>query len=216
MSNYGNDFNDLYSIANKAMNDSGENKPVSRARRTFVESEEFENLGNLITESDHYPKQKTAKLRLKKEDDEWCVKVYIDGKLDEDKCYYTDDKADAEKTLDNMKSKFEKQDYLLEGVMDRTAARLKGTGAGMKRAFKNIVAAVVGGDTKSPSAQRELKRISSILESHSNKIKKHSDNLSNDLIKLGIWSEEDGNSEILEEELLEAFNTTIQEFINRK
>lgn len=36
----------------------------------------------------------------KSETDEFIVRVWIDGKLDEDKCYYTDDKQDALATMD--------------------------------------------------------------------------------------------------------------------
>jgi hypothetical protein len=52
-------------------------------------------------------KSLTAKTELKlvrkSETDEWVVKVYIDGKYDEGKSYYTDDKKDAENTMAQMK-----------------------------------------------------------------------------------------------------------------
>lgn len=38
----------------------------------------------------------------KAETNEWIVKVYIDGKYDEDKTYYTDDKQDAIDTMKHM------------------------------------------------------------------------------------------------------------------
>lgn len=43
------------------------------------------------------------KLVRKSETDEWVVKVYVDGKFDEGKSYYTDDKTDAENTMKRMK-----------------------------------------------------------------------------------------------------------------
>lgn len=43
------------------------------------------------------------KMVRKPETDEWVVKVYVDGKYDEDKSYYTDDKKDAEDTMKLMK-----------------------------------------------------------------------------------------------------------------
>jgi len=44
----------------------------------------------------------------KVETDEWVVKVYIDGKYNEDATYYTDDKKDA---LDTMKAMSEDKNW---------------------------------------------------------------------------------------------------------
>jgi len=45
-------------------------------------------------------------VKRKVETDEWLVKVYIDGKYDEDATYYTDDKEDAINTMAHMKKTF--------------------------------------------------------------------------------------------------------------
>ena len=45
-------------------------------------------------------------VKRKVETDEWLVKVYIDGKYDEDATYYTDDKEDAINTMAYMKKTF--------------------------------------------------------------------------------------------------------------
>lgn len=46
------------------------------------------------------------KLVRKTSTDEWVVKVYIDGKFNEDKSYYTDDKTDAENTKKLMEKEY--------------------------------------------------------------------------------------------------------------
>jgi ribosome-binding factor A len=67
----------------------------------------------------------TFKVVRKGSTKEWVVSVYVDGKRDEAKCYYTDDKEDAEKTCRwlneqeqvRRKEAFEKQlEKLLEDV----------------------------------------------------------------------------------------------------
>jgi hypothetical protein len=48
---------------------------------------------------------KTVKLKLsrKSDTDEWVVRYYENGKLDDDKSYYTNDKKDAQETMESMK-----------------------------------------------------------------------------------------------------------------
>ena len=51
----------------------------------------------------------TTKLVRKTETDEWVVKVYVDGKYDENSTYYTNDKADAimtQKWMDDRANNF--------------------------------------------------------------------------------------------------------------
>lgn len=42
------------------------------------------------------------KIKRKSETNEWVVVVYVNGKRDESKCYYTDDKQDAVDTMKHM------------------------------------------------------------------------------------------------------------------
>ena len=44
----------------------------------------------------------TYKLKRKSETDEWMVAAYVNGKFNEAKTYYTDDKEDAQATLKHM------------------------------------------------------------------------------------------------------------------
>lgn len=55
-----------------------------------------------------------AKVVRKPETDEFVVKVYIDGKYDEDASYYTNDKLDAFATKKSILNNFEKEGYIVE------------------------------------------------------------------------------------------------------
>ncbi len=46
----------------------------------------------------------TLKLRRKSETNEWVVRWYVNGKYDEGKTYYTDDKQDAVNTMKHLQT----------------------------------------------------------------------------------------------------------------
>jgi hypothetical protein len=53
-----------------------------------------------------YGPRDTVKL-VKREDDEWAVEYYVDGKYSEAKTYYTDDKGDAEDTMADIQQRIQ-------------------------------------------------------------------------------------------------------------
>lgn len=51
----------------------------------------------------------TFKIVRKSSTNEWIVRKYLDGKLDSDSDYYTDDKKDAQDTLAYLESGYAKE-----------------------------------------------------------------------------------------------------------
>jgi len=70
----------------------------------FTEKTITDKLGKLLSSTSKAAASGTRLSLVRKSDtDEWVVKVFIDGKYDESKSYYTDDKQDAINTMSKMK-----------------------------------------------------------------------------------------------------------------
>lgn len=95
--------------------------PEERHEPTEYTGEGEDGSGKL-RESGNKPKNIVKTPVRKPETDEWVVKWYVDGKYNEDKTYYTNDKSDAEATYKDMAARASKMN---EGVVSGFTKQLQ-------------------------------------------------------------------------------------------
>lgn len=96
-----------------------ETKDFNELGSLYLESVRGKSIDDLLTEKeggDKTPDKVELKLKRKPETDEWVVQYIENGKVNDDKSYYTSDKEDAEKTMETMKKDLNKT--ITEGLSD--------------------------------------------------------------------------------------------------
>lgn len=84
---------------------------IEKKVREMAESDNKESMEEV---TENIENKKSVKFRIKKNEiGEYVVKVYINGKYDDHKSYFTDDKQDAINTLNTMKNWYTNKGYII-------------------------------------------------------------------------------------------------------